>query len=70
MNNVALHHQLKIARQTLKMTDAGAQIMGGMSKVEARVLLKLPPLLEIENLQDDFQLPAPVYIHFCKTVSP
>lgn len=35
-------HQLKIARQTLKYSDVGAQIMGGMTKDQARqVILKL-----------------------------
>lgn len=35
-------HQLKIARDTLKMSDAGARIMGGMTKEEARqVIIKL-----------------------------
>lgn len=35
-------HQLKIARSTLKMSDAGAFVMGGMTKVEAReVIFKL-----------------------------
>ncbi len=35
-------HQLKIARQTLKYSDAGALIMGGMTKAEAReVIYKL-----------------------------
>ena len=33
-------HQLKIAKSTLKMSDAGAMIMGGMSKEEARDFLK------------------------------
>jgi hypothetical protein len=33
-------HQLRIALQTLKMTDAGANIMGGMNKEEARAFLK------------------------------
>jgi hypothetical protein len=33
-------HQLKIAKSTLKMSDAGANIMGGMSKEEAREFLK------------------------------
>ena len=33
-------HQLKIARQTLKMTDAGALIMGGMTKQEAVKVIK------------------------------
>jgi hypothetical protein len=29
-------HQLRIARATLKMSDIGVRIMGGMSKEEAR----------------------------------
>jgi len=33
-------HQLRIALQTLKMTDAGANIMGGMDKEEARNFLR------------------------------
>lgn len=33
-------HQLKIARATLKMSDQGAFIMGGMTKDEARAFLK------------------------------
>lgn len=33
-------HQLKIARDTLKMTDAGALIMSGMTKNEARAVIK------------------------------
>jgi hypothetical protein len=32
-------HQKKIAIQTLRMSDAGASIMGGMSKDEARAFL-------------------------------
>ena len=28
-------HQLKIAKDTLKMSDSGALIMGGMTKAEA-----------------------------------
>lgn len=35
-------HQTRIARSTLRMHDAGALIMGGMTKKEARaVLLKV-----------------------------
>jgi hypothetical protein len=35
-------HQLNIAKKTLKMSDVGAMIMGGMNKNEARqVILKL-----------------------------
>ena len=33
-------HQLKIARDTLKMSDIGAMIMGGMTKAEALVIIK------------------------------
>lgn len=33
-------HQLKIARSTLKMSDIGARIMGGMTKDEARDIIK------------------------------
>lgn len=35
-------HQLNIAYKTLRMSEAGALIMGGMSKEEARqIILKL-----------------------------
>jgi hypothetical protein len=35
-------HQLKIARRTLQLSDAGALILGGMTKDEARaVILRL-----------------------------
>jgi hypothetical protein len=33
-------HQLKIARQTLKMNDVMARVMGGMTKDEAREVIK------------------------------
>ena len=32
-------HQLKIARSTLKMSDIGARIMGGMTKTEAKKVI-------------------------------
>jgi hypothetical protein len=32
-------HQLRIARDTLKMSDVGARIMGGPSKEEARAII-------------------------------
>lgn len=32
-------HQLRIARATLKLSDAGARIMGGMTKTEARAVI-------------------------------
>lgn len=33
-------HQLNIARKTLKMSDVGAEIMGGMTKEEATLVIK------------------------------
>ena len=40
--SVPEQHQLRIARQTLKYSDVGARIMGGMTKDEARaIILKL-----------------------------
>jgi hypothetical protein len=36
----ALWHQIQIAKKTLKYSDIGAEIMGGMTKDEARTLLK------------------------------
>ena len=33
-------HQLAIAKKTLKMSDIGVRIMGGMTKVEARIIIK------------------------------
>ena len=39
MYDVARAHQLKIARATLKMSDEGAMIMGGMTKDEARKII-------------------------------
>jgi len=33
-------HQLKIARDTMRMTEAGALIMGGMTKAEAKAVIK------------------------------
>lgn len=33
-------HQLKIARRTLQLSDVGALIMGGMSKAQARELIR------------------------------
>jgi len=38
--NVFDKHQIKIAKDTLKMHDAGAMVMGGMNKDEARRVLK------------------------------
>lgn len=33
-------HQIRIAKSTLLMTDAGARVMGGMTKPYARRILK------------------------------
>ena len=38
-NNVFHYHQKRIAIATLKMSDIGAMIMGGMTKEEAREIL-------------------------------
>ena len=38
--NVPERHQLAIARSTLRMSDTGAMIMGGMTKEEARQFLR------------------------------
>jgi hypothetical protein len=34
-------HQVKIAKDTLKMNDVGVMVMGGMSKAEAREILRI-----------------------------
>lgn len=40
--SVPEQHQLKIARDTLKMNDVMVNVMGGMTKAEARaIILKL-----------------------------
>lgn len=33
-------HQLKIARETLKLSEFGARVMGGMNHDEARAIIK------------------------------
>jgi hypothetical protein len=38
--SVPEQHQIKIARATLRMSDIGARIMGGMTKDEARAVLQ------------------------------
>ena len=38
--DVALRHQIKIATRTLHLNDAGAVVLGGMSKQEAYDLLR------------------------------
>ncbi len=37
---VSEKHQLRIARDTLRMSDVGARIMGGMTKAEARLIVR------------------------------
>lgn len=39
MENVFDKHQKRIAKSTLKMSNVGARIMGGMTKEEARRIL-------------------------------
>lgn len=38
--SVPEQHQLRIARQTLRMNDVMARVMGGMTKDEAREVIK------------------------------
>jgi hypothetical protein len=38
--DVIVKHQIKIAKATLKVNDVGVAVMGGMSKDEARNILK------------------------------
>ncbi len=48
--DVFRREQLKIARATLRMSDTGALVMGGMTKAEARTLLGLQTAdLEIDE---------------------
>ncbi len=37
--SVPEQHQFKIAKSTLRLSDVGARILGGMSKEEARLFL-------------------------------
>ena len=50
MFDVALKHQLRIARQTLRMSDVGARIMGGMTKREACEVLRMKGSAEDRKL--------------------
>ena len=40
MMNVFTKHQIRIAKDTLRMNDVGAAIMGGMTKKQAREILR------------------------------
>ena len=40
VKDIFAYHQIKIAKRTLEMSDIGARIMGGMTKDEARDILK------------------------------
>lgn len=40
MKDIFKTHQVAIAKKTLHLSDAGAAIMGGMTKEEARQVLK------------------------------
>ena len=48
-------HQLKIARDTLKMTDAGSKVMGGPNKEEARAIIKKLTGKVVKEEADDDQ---------------
>ena len=52
-NDLFTYHQKRIARQTLKLSDIGAFILGGMTKDEARMILKNEPSddLNIDEMQ-------------------
>ena len=51
-------HQLKIARSTLKMSDVGVRIMGGMTKEEAKeVIHRLTGRRNIINCREVVQIP-------------
>jgi hypothetical protein len=41
MPDVFWNHQVKIAKDTLKMNDVGVMVMGGMTKAEAREILRI-----------------------------
>lgn len=41
MPDVFWNHQVKIAKSTLKMSDEGAMIMGGMTKERAKEILRI-----------------------------
>lgn len=40
MKTIFDKHQLKIAKATLKMSEIGAKIMGGMTHDEARAIIR------------------------------
>ena len=46
-------HQIRIAKDTLKMSDAGARIMGGMTKEQAREILRKHGIRFKENSQSN-----------------
>ena len=51
--NILEKHQVKIAKATLKMSDIGAAIMGGMTKEHARqILLRYHPQSYIDRLEN------------------
>jgi hypothetical protein len=41
MSDVFWTHQVKIAKATLKLNDVGVMVMGGMTKEEARKILRI-----------------------------
>jgi hypothetical protein len=63
--SVADQHQINIAKKTLKMNDAMAKVMGGMTKEEARAILKKHGISLKEdwnpNMRSRSQRPAEAY---------
>ncbi len=46
-------HQIKIAKQTLKYSDAGALVMGGMTKEQAKEILRKHGILSTPQILRD-----------------
>ncbi len=60
--------RLKIARKTLRLSDAGAMILGGMSKSEARRVISDNSLSQAEYRRQLMQLEGTV--EFAEDISP
>ena len=46
LKDIFLEHQVRIAKRTLQLSNIGALILGGMTKAEAREILKSDGLSE------------------------
>ena len=60
--------RLKIARKTLRLSDAGAMILGGMSKSEARRVISDNCMRQAEYRRQLMQLEGT--IEFAEDISP